>query len=168
MRAPGAIQGDTGPRTKGRRSGGGLTLLEAAWYSRQLARVGGGAMGDEKEYWLALSRVGGICAVRFRVLLDAFGSIEAAWHASAEALRGCGIGPAAVSALVDGRTRIDPGREAQRVLESGCTALTWLDDGYPERLQEIAQPPPVLYVRGTIEASDRWAVAVVGTRKPST
>jgi len=129
---------------------------------------GGGAMGDEKEYWLALSRVGGIGAVRFRVLLDAFGSIEAAWHASAEALRGCGIGPAAVSALVDGRTRIDPGREAQRVLESGCTALTWLDEGYPERLREIAQPPPVLYVRGTIEASDRWAVAVVGTRKPST
>ncbi len=62
---------------------------------------GGGAMGDEKEYWLALSRVGGIGAVRFRVLLDAFGSIEAAWHASSEALRGSGIGPAAVSALVD-------------------------------------------------------------------
>ena len=124
-------------------------------------------MGDEKAYWLALSRVGGIGAVRFRTLLGAFGSIEAAWQATPEALRASSIGPAAVAALVDGRRRIDPEQESARVVEAGYEALTWLDEGYPERLREIAQPPPVLYANGRIEARDRWAVAVVGTRKPT-
>jgi DNA processing protein len=36
---------------------------------------------------------------------------------------------------------------------------------YPRRLKEIDQPPPVLYVRGTITDKDDWAVAIVGTRK---
>ncbi|MCX6072678.1 MAG: DNA-processing protein DprA, partial [Chloroflexi bacterium] len=124
-------------------------------------------MGDEKAHWLALSRVGGIGAVRFRTLLDAFGSIEAAWHATPEELRGCGIGPSAASALIEGREKIDPSGELTRVTSAGYEALTWLDEGYPDRLREIAQPPPVLYADGRIEARDRWAVAVVGTRKPS-
>jgi DNA processing protein len=124
-------------------------------------------MGDEKAHWLALSRVGGIGAVRFRTLLDAFGSIEAAWNAAPEALRGCGIGPAAASSLIEGREKIDPSSELARVTAAGFEALTWRDEGYPERLREIAQPPPVLYADGRIEVRDRWAVAVVGTRRPS-
>jgi DNA processing protein len=127
----------------------------------------GRGMGDEKAYWIALSRVGGIGAVRFRKLLDAFGSIGDAWRATPEELRGCGIGPAAASALIEGRTRIDPECELARVTDAGFGALTWLDEGYPDRLREIAQPPPVLYASGQIEARDRWAVAVVGTRRPT-
>jgi DNA processing protein len=34
-------------------------------------------------------------------------------------------------------------------------------------LKEIDQPPPVLYLRGSITAKDCWAVAVVGTRRVS-
>jgi DNA processing protein len=124
-------------------------------------------MGDEKAHWLALSRVGGIGAVRFRTLLDAFGSIEAAWNAAPEELRGCGIGPAAASSLIEGRQKIDPSIELARVTAAGFEALTWKDEGYPDRLREIAQPPPVLYADGRIEARDRWAVAVVGTRRPT-
>ena len=145
---------------------GRLTLLEATWYSRRAVWRGRG-MGDEKAHWLALSRVGGIGAVRFRTLLDAFGSIEAAWHAAPEDLRGCGIGPAAASSLIEGRQKIDPSIELARVVAAGFDALTWKDEGYPDRLREIAQPPPVLYADGRIEARDRWAVAVVGTRRPS-
>jgi DNA processing protein len=125
-------------------------------------------MGDEKAHWLALTRVGGIGSVRFRILLEAFGSIEAAWNAPAEAVRACGLGPAAACALIDGRTQIDPQGEIERVQAAGYTALTWLDAEYPQRLREIAQPPPVLYVWGSLGESDRWAVAVVGTRQPST
>jgi len=124
-------------------------------------------MGDEKAHWLALSRVGEIGAVRFRTLLDAFGSIEAAWHATPEELRGCGIGPSAALALIGGREKIDPASEPARVSSAGFEAPNWLDEGNPDRLREIAQPPPVLRADGRIEARDRWAVAVVGTRRPS-
>jgi DNA processing protein len=39
------------------------------------------------------------------------------------------------------------------------------DENYPRRLQEIDQPPPVLYLRGEFHSDDEFAVAVVGTRR---
>ena len=37
--------------------------------------------------------------------------------------------------------------------------------GYPSRLGEIDDAPPVLYVRGEWRPEDEWSVAVVGTRR---
>jgi DNA processing protein len=51
--------------------------------------------------------------------------------------------------------------------KQGIHVITWSDENYPRRLKEIAQPPPVLYCRGTLLPQDEWAVAVVGTRRPS-
>jgi hypothetical protein len=126
--------------------------------------VTGARNGDEKACWNALSRVGGIGVVRFPTLLDASGSIEAAWHASADELRGCGIGPSAASALIGGREETDSADELARVARAGSAARTWLDERYPDRLREIAQPPPVLCAHGAIEPHDRWTVG--GTRRP--
>ena len=39
--------------------------------------------------------------------------------------------------------------------------------GYPQSLLEICDPPTVLYVRGKLSTSDRRAIAIVGTRRPS-
>src|SRR6185436_18009863 len=38
---------------------------------------------------------------------------------------------------------------------------------YPSALRELADPPPVLYVRGELTPADDWAIAVVGTRRAS-
>jgi predicted Rossmann fold nucleotide-binding protein DprA/Smf involved in DNA uptake len=38
---------------------------------------------------------------------------------------------------------------------------------YPERLKEIYDPPPVLWVRGDVKPAGRPAIAVVGTRHPT-
>ncbi len=45
--------------------------------------------------------------------------------------------------------------------------VNWLDPGYPVNLRQIYDPPPVLFIKGDLRESDRQAVAVVGTRKPS-
>ena len=45
--------------------------------------------------------------------------------------------------------------------------LTWESPDYPANLLNIAQPPPVLYVKGTLTSADEWAVAMVGTRQAS-
>jgi DNA processing protein len=47
----------------------------------------------------------------------------------------------------------------------GITVTTVLDDGYPVNLRMVHDRPPVLFVRGRLEDTDRRAVAVVGTRR---
>lgn len=42
-----------------------------------------------------------------------------------------------------------------------------LDDAYPANLRMVQDHPPFLFVRGSLEAGDDRAVAVVGTRNPS-
>jgi DNA processing protein len=45
--------------------------------------------------------------------------------------------------------------------------ITFWDKDYPEKLKTIFDPPPLLFVRGTIEKNDKYAVAIVGTRSAS-
>ncbi len=60
--------------------------------------------------------------------------------------------------------------EAQIALSMSCGAriVSRWDERYPSLLRHIASPPPVLFVRGEIELLERDAVAIVGTRAPST
>ncbi len=45
--------------------------------------------------------------------------------------------------------------------------ITLGDPHYPYLLSQIPSPPPVLYVRGNVEALHRTSLAVVGTRRPT-
>jgi DNA processing protein len=123
--------------------------------------------GDTRAYWLGFSLVKGIGPARVRALLDAFGDAATAWKASREELSSVGLHPTLIDALIEARAQIDLDAELDRIDRAGYTLLTWEDPKYPERLLEIDAPPPVLYVRGSIEYEDRWAAAIVGTRKPT-
>jgi DNA processing protein len=122
-------------------------------------------MGDQRRFWIGFNLVSGIGPARLRALLDVFGDIETAWHASEKDLKAIGFGPKIIQSLIKTRTQLDLDEEFSRVEEFGCRIITWDDDGYPIRLREIHAPPPMLYVLGEIKSQDRWAVAVVGTRR---
>ena len=49
----------------------------------------------------------------------------------------------------------------------GVQILTYSCVDYPERLRQIYDPPPVLWVRGDLRLLARVSIAVVGTRHPS-
>jgi len=51
--------------------------------------------------------------------------------------------------------------------EAGLGLMIWGDDNYPERLEEIPDPPPALWFKGVIEPGDRYAVGLVGSREAS-
>jgi DNA processing protein len=53
------------------------------------------------------------------------------------------------------------------VVEQGGTICTYGCAEYPERLKEIYDPPPVLWVRGAVGLLTRPSIAIVGTRHPS-
>ena len=68
------------------------------------------------------------------------------------------------------QTRADPdalaaaARQISHWASQGWRLTTILDAGYPARLREIHQAPPVLFTRGTLIADDP-AVCVVGSRQ---
>lgn len=118
-----------------------------------------------KKYWVGFNLVKGIGAARLRLLLEAFGDIEAAWQASPSALREAGISAKLVETICQVRNSIDLSKVWERLADQDIQVITWEDKTYPRRLREIDQPPPVLYVRGELILEDEWAVAVVGTRR---
>jgi DNA processing protein len=109
--------------------------------------------------------VKGIGAVRLRALLDAFGDAQSAWQASPEALLATQLPAGIVDNLIHLRRSISLDDIWEQIQSQGIQVLIWDDEGYPERLRQIHNPPPVLYLRGTLEAEDHWAVAIVGTRR---
>ncbi len=121
----------------------------------------------ELPYWLAFSRVPRIGAKRTALLEAHFGSLAAAWDAPASRLRDAGLDDATLRSLAQVRGGIDPAAEVETLRAAGIQAFTWQDEGYPSRLRQIDDRPPVLFVRGALLDRDELAVAVVGTRRVS-
>ena len=126
------------------------------------------AAADTLACWVALSQVPRLGAARFRMLEAHFeGDLTRAWSASTRELRAAGIGGAAAQGIAAARSATSPDAELERLAQYGVTALTWQDAGYPPRLKETPDPPPVLYLMGNLRPDDETAVAVVGTRRPT-
>jgi DNA processing protein len=59
-------------------------------------------------------------------------------------------------------------RELEECARQGVTALAIFDERYPGRVRSIHDPPPVLFVRGSLDVlNDERMVALVGTREPT-
>jgi DNA processing protein len=116
-------------------------------------------------HWIALTRVNGIGPRRFDLLIEAFGSAAAVWEATERQLLDAGLDRRTLEALVQARRRVDPAREEQNLRAIGAVAIPKIDPSYPARLREIYDPPPVLYVRGELDAEGTPAIAMVGTRR---
>jgi DNA processing protein len=119
------------------------------------------------KYWVSFTLIPGIGRVRMGQLEKYFGSVEAAWKASESEIKKAGLDAGTVKAISNGRPGIDPEREIEKMAEAGVKAFTVHDTGYPARLKETYDYPPVLYVRGEIDIRDEWCLAIVGTRHAS-
>lgn len=127
---------------------------------------------EERALWLAWSRVPGVGAVLLKRIYLHFGSLAAAWKAGAAALAGVeGVGIPTAEALVRERSRLNPQEILYQHEQDNPYFWTPADPLYPRLLFEIADPPPVLYYRGTVEPQENQGlvstVAIVGTRDPS-
>lgn len=120
---------------------------------------------DDKKYWIGFNLIKGIGAVRMQGLVAYFGDLESAWRADPASLTEAGLGAKLVERVVAARESVDLDQVWAKIEAQGITILTWTDEGYPSRLREIDQPPPILYIRGEYLQDDLFAVAIVGTRK---
>jgi DNA processing protein len=109
--------------------------------------------------------IDGIGPVRARHLIEHFGDPAAVLSASPPQLRQvAGIGSETAAAIAGWEKNIDLAGELRRIQESGCGIVIQSDENYPELLKQIYDPPIVLYVKGTLLAKDKNAVAIVGSR----
>jgi DNA processing protein len=122
----------------------------------------------ERNAWLALGLIPEVGAATFHRLVQGLGSAEAVLRAKAGALEQVpGISQQVARAIASFPWQDALDRELRVIETRGLGLIRFGDEGYPELLAAIHSPPPILYVRGTIEPKDRVAVAIVGSRQAS-
>ena len=120
------------------------------------------------ELWLKLIRAEEVGPVTFGRLLKCFGSVEAVLGASAGQLtRVEGIGSVTAERIVASREKFDSGAELELAAKLGVWLVHLEDSRYPPVLKQIYDPPPVLYIKGTLSREHNLAVAIVGSRRCS-
>jgi DNA processing protein len=123
---------------------------------------------EERACWIAFSRVRGIGPVTFKKLLSCFQDDAcSAWRAGRAELLRAGLSPRLVERFLSQRSAIEPARELERLRSLHIEAVTLRDRHYPPALSKLADPPPVLYLRGRFAQEDQFALAIVGTRRMS-
>ena len=117
------------------------------------------------KYRVGFSLIPRIGRVRTNQMESYFGSLEAAWEAPAAELKHAGLDSSAINAITTWRPKISLEAEMEKLARCGVKVFSCHDPGYPSRLKEIYDYPPLLYVRGSLLPEDEWCIAVVGTRR---
>jgi DNA processing protein len=118
----------------------------------------------EQRAWLRLTLTEGVGARAVRGLLSTFGLPGAIFEAGRAAVAG-----AAGAAVADRLLAPQPARAIERALAWLATGadrslITLADPDYPAALLQLADAPPLLYLRGRRELLGRPALAMVGSR----
>lgn len=120
----------------------------------------------EAQAFLVLNALPNIGPVNVRRLLDQFGDDPRAVlsAAASELERVKGVGPTISGAVTAWAERVDLAREETRLTQAGARFVTCREEGYPELLRELYDPPIGLYQKGGY-VFKRPAIAMVGSRK---
>jgi DNA processing protein len=120
------------------------------------------------EKWLKLIRADGVGPTTFARLLKHFGSVDRVLGASvSELTKVDGIGFKTAEQIARTRGKFDAAAELELAGKLGVWLITLDDRRYPPVLRKIYDPPAVLYIKGSLTASDNLCVSIVGSRRCS-
>lgn len=117
--------------------------------------------------WLALVLTPGMGPRRIVHAMRRLESPAQIFHLSLTELEGLQLTAPAAQFVFDGKARKSAEMEWNAAQSIGAQIISFSSDVYPERLREIFDPPPILWVRGDAKLMSRPGIAVVGTRHPS-
>jgi DNA processing protein len=123
---------------------------------------------DENQLaWLALALAPGLGPKRILDAVQQLGSAARIFELRLTELEGLNFPAESAQFIFDGKARAAAESEWTRVSALGATIASYGCEAYPERLREIYDPPPVLWVRGETSLLSRPSIAIVGTRHPT-
>lgn len=98
------------------------------------------------------------------LLQNGFGALAAPVR---EELAGQGVTAKVAAGWVAACRQVEPTRVLADCLAGGIGVVTWDSPDYPQAFLDEPEPPPVVFVRGSLAAVTTPAVALVGTRRAS-
>jgi len=122
---------------------------------------------EDRLAWLALTLTPSLGPKRIYYAMQQLRGPGRLFGLSLTELEGLRFPAESAQFIFDGKARRAAEAEWERVRGQGATILTYDCADYPERLREIYDPPPVLWVRGDVSLLARPSIAIVGTRHPS-
>jgi len=116
--------------------------------------------------WLTLAMVPGVGSALFLRLLARYRDPAVVLRQSIPALAEI-VGEKVAGEICRARELVDIDGQERLMHACGARLITMECPDYPPSLAEIYDPPLALFVRGTLLETDQYAVAIVGTRRPS-
>ena len=116
--------------------------------------------------WVCLTMVPGVGPHTGRALIERFGSPGRVLGASISSLRDvAGVGAKLAEKIAQARRDHDPEAELELCRREGVAPIPRSGPDYPPPLEDIPDPPALIYRRGTYEPRDQIAIAIVGSRR---
>ncbi len=117
------------------------------------------------EKWLSLIRAENVGPTTFAKLIKHFGSADRALGASVSELAKInGVGFKTAERIAASRAKFDVSAELELAEKLDVWIINIDDKRYPPALKQIYDPPPVLYIKGSLTREDNLAISIVGSR----
>lgn len=121
---------------------------------------------NDKRYWIWLSRIEGVGAIKIKQLLKKYKTPEAIWKLKKEELLKIeGIGEKVSNQILNEKYRKNLGQYLEYMKKYNIGIITILDEDYPVSLKNIYDPPAVLYYKGNKRLLNySKIIAIIGCR----
>ncbi len=122
-------------------------------------------MDSERRFLVAFHQAPGMTMRRLMLLQAHFGSFERAWAERSERLGTIlAFKAEQLSHFQHLHAQLDPLDVLAWLEKKALHAVSWFEPSYPASLRQLTDPPPLLYVRGTLPEFG-CALAMVGARE---
>ena len=119
-------------------------------------------------YWLMLLKAPNLGVKTFYKSLRYFETPQQVFQASHHERLGSGLFKKSTLAYLNSANTSIVKADLEWMQKKNCHILTLIDKRYPSQLKTIADPPPLLYVRGDVGCLKEPQLAIVGSRNPTT
>jgi len=119
---------------------------------------------DEKLFFLTFSVFSKIGPITFQKLINYFKSASKAAQADKADLIRAGVNLKIVDAYIFFRKKFNPQNYLNHLTKNQISIITLVDENYPYGLNQISDPPFLLYLKGKLLKKDQKSISIVGTR----